>query len=35
MVEKNRENIGYERAVFKVIPFYSQKAPSYWESKEL
>lgn len=35
MVEKNRENIGYEKAVFKVLPFYSQKGASYWRTKEV
>lgn len=35
MVEKNRQNIGYEHAVFKILPFYSQKGASYWETKEV
>ena len=35
MIEKNRESIGYERAVFRVLPLYSQKGASYWRTKEM
>ena len=35
MIEKNRENVGYEHAVFKILPFYSTKGASYWETKEV